>query len=367
MVLLPPGSFGEEWWAILGSGVSSGGMVELWRLLLGNVSKREGKGELTHLAVNSGIPLNKEMDLLSGANLHVEVGETVQPSRKPGSGSGPENILRTPSGLIMLYGNFGPALPPEQSPGEKDFEEAFWVSTKQNGIVQVWAPRYTMFSRGNVKEKARILDFHKHDSGDQALMRMRGVKKAEIEAAVAVDLYAGIGYFVFSYARMGMRQVVGWELNPWSVEGLRRGAVANGWDVRVVKDGEAVRGFEERIVVFLEDNKNALERLRGMEMDGRSESWRVMHVNCGLLPTSELSWEMAVKIWRGDGWLHLHENVGVDDIETRRLEIGQMVEKWLVEDNDDRKVRMEHVERVKTFAPGVWHCVFDVYIAGKEG
>ena len=251
---------------------------------------------------------------------------------------------------------------------EKDFQEALWVSTKQNGITQVWAPRYTMFSRGNVKEKARILDFHK--PGDTPVTW--NVSEKDLSAAVAVDLYAGIGYFVFSYAKMGLGQVVGWELNPWSVEGLRRGAIANGWSVRVVKEGEDVKGlaFNEKIVVFLEDNMRALNRIRFMETGVSSETHetgRVMHVNCGLLPTSELSWEMALRILPGDGWLHLHENVGVDDIQTRKVEIRQMLEKWLVEAKEDRRVKMEHVERVKTFAPGVWHCVFDVYLTGQVG
>jgi len=364
MVLLPPGSFGEEWWAILGSRISSGSMAELWKLLLDGISKREGKGILTHLAVNSGIPLTKEANQSSDGKAVAK--EKVPTHPVPISVS--ENILRTPSGLIMLYGDFGPALRPDQRPSEKDFQEALWVSTKQNGITQVWAPRYTMFSRGNVKEKARILDFHK--PGDTPVTW--NVSEKDLSAAVAVDLYAGIGYFVFSYAKMGLGQVVGWELNPWSVEGLRRGAIANGWSVRVVKEGEDVKGlaFNEKIVVFLEDNMRALNRIRFMETGVSSETHetgRVMHVNCGLLPTSELSWEMALRILPGDGWLHLHENVGVDDIQTRKVEIRQMLEKWLVEAKEDRRVKMEHVERVKTFAPGVWHCVFDVYLTGQVG
>ncbi|KAK0107606.1 hypothetical protein ONS96_003412 [Cadophora gregata f. sp. sojae] len=360
MVLLPPGSFGDEWSGILGSEISSETMNELWKSVLDNISKREGKGNLTHLAVNSGIPLNKDSHPPpGGAPLAAEEKNQTAQTSSPAS----ENILRTPSGLIMLYGDFGPALSPDQNPREEDFQHAFWVSTKQNGIVQVWAPRYTMFSRGNVKEKARILDFHRH-SGE---FTSRDVEEGEIEAATAVDLYAGIGYFVFSYARMGMGRVVGWELNPWSVEGLRRGALANGWSVRVVVgDGEGGEGGEERIVVFLEDNAKALERLQRVEMDGRLESGRIMHVNCGLLPTSELSWEMAIGMLRGDGWLHLHENVGVEDIESRKVEIGKILEQWLIGAGDGRTVTTEHVERVKTFAPGVWHCVFDVYVAGKE-
>ncbi|KAL5318672.1 hypothetical protein ACEPPN_013736 [Leptodophora sp. 'Broadleaf-Isolate-01'] len=344
MVLLPPGSFGEEWRAILRSEISTEIMGELWRLLLERISKREGKGVLTHLAINSGIPPNKATDHPSSLNSEVGV-ETLES----------ENILRTPSGLIMLYGNFGPSLPLGNAPRGTDFEEAFWVSTKQNGITQVWAPRYTMFSRGNVKEKARVLDFHSaNDTG-----RARSVTKEELASATAVDLYAGIGYFVFSYVKMGMKQVLGWELNPWSVEGLRRGAVANGWSIKVIKDGDVSKSFDEKIVVFSEDNVEAAERLRGMDS---SATETIKHVNCGLLPTSEMTWEMAIHILRGDGWLHLHENVGVDDIQARKSRIGDMFERWLTKASDHRTVKMEHVEMVKTFAPGVWHCVFDVNV-----
>ncbi|TVY82979.1 tRNA wybutosine-synthesizing protein, partial [Lachnellula suecica] len=141
MVLLPSGGFSGNWSPILSASFPTTHQNALWTSILSSISKKEGKGTLTHLAINSGIPLHKEDE--------------------GGSGSGADqNILRTPSGLITLYGDFGPSLDPGQVPCEMDFERAFWVSTKQNGIVQVWAPRYTMFSRGNVKEKARLLGFH---------------------------------------------------------------------------------------------------------------------------------------------------------------------------------------------------------------
>ena len=147
MVLLPSGSFGDDWWMLWDAVGSEKSLLKttdrLWSLVLDKIGQREGKGPLTHLAVNSGIPLHKSL----GQGLDIQ----------------DENILRTPSGLIMLHGDFAPALSPEIVPTEKDFDEAFWVSTKQNGITQIWAPRYTMFSRGNVKEKARLLDFHNLD------------------------------------------------------------------------------------------------------------------------------------------------------------------------------------------------------------
>ncbi|KAG0645768.1 tRNA wybutosine-synthesizing 2 [Hyphodiscus hymeniophilus] len=331
MVLLPSGSFGDDHNALT-RGLEEEHRNGLWREVVARIGKKEGKGILTHLAANSGIPLNKR------------------------DGEETENFLRSPSGLVMLYGDFGPGLiSREGRPSREDFERAFWVSTKQNGIIQVWAPRWTMFSRGNVKEKARLLEFHSSQD-----LRSRKVGKEELVKQVVADMYAGIGYFVFSYMGMGIGRVLGWELNSWSVEGLRRGALANGWSIKVVTVGEEWVDSGERIVIFEEDNKEALARL----IHGRPDTLgTVSHVNGGLLPTSEASWKMSLDILGGNGWLHLHENVGVNDVELRRVEIEGMFREWLRGKGDAREVTIEHVEFVKTFAPNVWHCVFDVHIS----
>ncbi|KAG9239167.1 tRNA wybutosine-synthesizing protein-like protein [Amylocarpus encephaloides] len=327
MVLLPSGSFeGEAWMGVQHAARES--IDEVWLKILTTVGRREGKGLLTHLAINNGIPLNY--------------------------GGADENILRTPTGLRILYGDFGPSLSPSAIPTSEHFEEAFWVSARQNGITQIWAPRYTMFSRGNIKEKARILDFHHGTFGE----RKRGKELLKEEAAI--DLYAGIGYFVFSYVKMGMSSVVGFELNPWSVEGLRRGALANGWSIRVVKDGEEWNSDGEMITIFQEDNAIALKRSQGA-----TGSWlrKITHVNCGLLPSSDGSWDTALGFLTRGGWLHLHENVGVNDIDTRKGAIEAILSKN--QRLRETEVKVEHVELVKTFAPGVWHCVFDVYVARR--
>jgi tRNA wybutosine-synthesizing protein 2 len=370
MVILPPGSFGDEWWEAVGSEqVATRYAGRLWSMLLESVGRREGKGALTHLAVSSGIPLQKSPSQGSASQLADDenCGDTIQtPPRQSldhgstSNGARPsgnnENILRTPSGLVMLHGDFGPSLSYETVPSEKDFEEAFWVSTKQNGITQIWAPRYTMFSRGNIKEKARLLDFHNLNQNIES----RRLHKEEVANNSAVDLYAGIGYFVFSYVKMGVR-VIGWELNPWSVEGLRRGAIANGWSVKIVRSHEVLDLMEgQQIVVVLEDNRKAAQRLR---VPGKYKMEPIRHVNCGLLPTSEDSWEMTLEILDGDGWLHLHENIGMSDVKARTDEIEEVFMCWLKKTQDERMAKVEHVEYVKTFAPGVWHCVFDVYIS----
>jgi len=330
MVLLPSGSFEQSWWKSL-PGCVSQHIDSLWRMTLEHIGKREGKGLLTHLATNAGIPLNKSEDE-------------------------DENVLRTPSGLLMHFGDFGPALDPAKSPSETDFAEAFWVSTKQNGITQIWAPRYTMFSRGNIKEKARILNFH----NDPRALKYKS--RSELSKETAVDLYAGIGYFVFSYVKMGMKRVFGWELNPWSVEGLRRGALANGWTVKVVREGDILTFKDENIVVLLEDNMKAARRLKVLR---EKDEFFVSHVNCGLLPSSEASWETALEVLDQEGWLHLHENVGVADIANRKSEIEDGLQRTSNKYLNQRRVKADEVELVKTFAPGVWHCVFDVYISSS--
>lgn len=353
MVLLPSGSFAGPRWTDTLASVSEDARDALWRTILRKICER-APHRATHLAVNDGIP-----PTVAAAAAHDD--------DAPAS----ENVLRSPIGLRTMYGDFGPAQTRGRAvDAEQDFARAFWVSTRQNGIYQTWAPRWTMFSRGNVKEKARLLAFHEPRQpvdGEAVRLAHRARPASSLRRTWAVDLYAGIGYFVFSYARLGMRALC-WELNPWSVEGLRRGAEASGWPVKVVQ-GEALRRptaelvlGDEAIVVFLEDNREAARRVRELRSHGLALS--VSHVNCGLLPKSDDSWEPARDILgeERDGWLHLHENVGVKDIEHRRDEIQSLFDRCDQRDGIEQTATVEHVELVKTFAPAVWHCVFDVYI-----
>ncbi|KAM0430491.1 hypothetical protein ACHAPT_005838 [Fusarium lateritium] len=331
MALLPTGSFTNIPWTTTLQSVGQEARERLWSRILQELS-RQAKEPLTHLAVNEGIPLHKAED------------------------EAEENVLRSPSGLRTFYGDFGPTSISIEGPSQQDFDRTLWVSTKQNGIFQTWAPRWTMFSRGNVKEKARLLDMG------------NTIKDRTQDDQWAVDLYAGIGYFVFSYARLGMR-VLCWEINPWSVEGLRRGARANGWSVRIVQDDDLALPEEEifsggeQIVVFLESNEEALRRVQSLQ--ARSAARDIRHINCGFLPTSEPTWRHAwdMSAPSDETRLHLHENVGASDTETRRREIQLVFDGWSEEEEGKgRAAEVEHVELVKTFAPGVWHCVFDVRV-----
>ena len=211
-----------------------------------------------------------------------------------------------------------------------------------------------MFSRGNIREKARILQ-----------LTREGLEGRKLEQSSAVDLYAGIGYFAFCYAKAGISRVVCWEINPWSVEALRRGAEGNKWGAKIIRNAvvEEPGDGDEKLLVFQESNEQAAERIKIM----RNNIPPIRHVNCGFLPSSSASWDTAIQVLdplRG-GWIHAHENVADGDIERRKkgiLEIfRKLAEKWYG-GSSKRMVRCEHAERVKNFAPGVVHCVFDIGI-----
>ena len=268
------------------------------------------------------------------------------------------NVLRSPTGLKPLHGDFGPSLPIDHIPTSSDFASAFWCTTQQNGIFQTWAPRYVMFSQGNISEKTRILNL--------SSLNPEGVQIPSQETS-AVDLYAGIGYFAFSYARAGVRRILCWEINPWSVEGLRKGARMNGWTNRIVQRGENYTSSieeNEQFTVFQESNEHAVTRIKEM----KDIIPPVKHVNCGYLPTSSESWITAAQALDSTGgWIHAHENVAQKDIEERKAEIVRTFARIIKMHRDESlrghwRVYCDRVEQVKSYAPGIMHCVFDIVI-----
>ena len=335
-----------------------------------------GAGQyVTHIAVNAPIPAF----------------EGAEETRTEG-----ENVRRSPSNLGPLHGDFGPSTlqdPVAIAPSQDDFNAAFWVTTKQHQpISQVWAPRWTMFSRGNVTEKNRIL-------GENCSSPFEGLVESELGQAIGevdvVDMYVGIGYFAFSYLARGVKRVWGWDLNHWSVEGLRRGCEVNGWRcllVRVAENGslegttvedlaksiiESDQGEADeqvRCVVFGGDNKWSAQILgtldKVMQDYGRSHTeLGVRHVNLGLLPTSAQSWAHAVVAINAQlgGWVHVHENVDIHNVNAKSQEIVAELIRLLARHKVGRwQVRCQHVEQVKTYGPGIVHCVFDVLVEPQD-
>lgn len=308
--------------------------------------------KVTHIAINAPIPA-----LSPSPSEELETTETQESP----------NILRAPHLLQPLYNNFGPSHPLNNIPSPSDFLAEFWCTSRQNTIWQTWAPRYTMFSRGNISEKARLLNLES--------LTAAGLGGKSPRETSAVDLYAGVGYFAFSYAKRGVGNVLCWEINPWSIEGLRRGAEMNGWSVKIFqKEVEGAQEIEEEkemngydnLTVYFESNEHSARRIDTI----RGSIPPIRHVNCGFLPTSQQSWATAAQALDPiqGGWIHVHENISTRSFNHRQTEIVDIFKELVVSTHrrgglgSQWTVECVHFEQVKNFAPGVVHCVLDIAI-----
>ena len=338
LLLLPPNTFTSSPWPTLISSALLSYLPSLWTTLTATF-KSQG---ITHIALNAPIP---------------------------SSTSKAVNQLRLPY-------NFTPLHPPSfvDPVQQSNPSTAFWCSAVQNGIFQTWSPTHTMFSRGNVAEKRRLL-------GLTSLMP-KGLSGTSTDGISAVDLYAGIGYFSFCFAKKGVGKVLCWELNEWSVEGLQRGAAQNGWGVETFSSSPSslltpntstflqtrfqntpppIPMPNSPIFLFHESNTHAASRIASL----RPLIPPIRHVNCGLLPSSQNSWEIATEALDPNlgGWVHVHENVRRGEEAKRRNETVKRFADLLRRSRRDAwKVDCGDWVQVKSYGPGVWHSVLDIQL-----
>ena len=201
----------------------------------------------------------------------------------------------------------------EASPG--------WVTVRENGLSYSFDITRVMFSSGNVSEKARVA-------------------KLPCSGEVVVDLYAGIGYYVLPYlVHAGARLVYACEWNEHSLQALE-------YNLSVNRLGDG------RCVILRGDNRITTANLDPGIAD---------RVNLGLLPSSEEGWPIAVRLLNEQGgWLHVHANLvesgvpqWVERVEQTVADLaGGCGKRWIV--------CCRHLEKVKSYAPHVWHVVADL-------
>ncbi|CAN1326735.1 tRNA wybutosine-synthesizing protein 2/3/4 [Linum perenne] len=192
-----------------------------------------------------------------------------------------------------------------------------WVDHKENGVIYSFDVTKCMFSWGNLSEKLRMGRFNCEDE-------------------VVVDLFAGIGYFVLPFlVRAKAKLVYACEWNPKAVEALKRNLELN--------------SVSDRCVVLEGDN-----RLKApTEVADR--------VCLGLIPTSEGSWETAIKALKKEGGiLHVHGNVKDSEEATWTQHVVTSLDNIAKSEGRSWEVVAEHVERVKWYAPHIRHVVVDV-------
>ncbi|XP_020225983.1 tRNA wybutosine-synthesizing protein 2/3/4 [Cajanus cajan] len=192
-----------------------------------------------------------------------------------------------------------------------------WVNHRENGILYSFDATKCMFSWGNLSEKLRMA-------------------RLDCKEEVVVDLFAGIGYFVLPFlVRAQAALVYACEWNPHAVEALQHNLQAN--------------SVADRCIILEGDNRITAPK---------SVADRVC---LGLIPSSELSWVTAVRALRREGGiLHIHGNTK-DSEECQWIDhVSKSISDIARSEGYCWEVSIEHVERVKWYAPHIRHVVADV-------
>ncbi len=207
-----------------------------------------------------------------------------------------------------------------------------WITVTEQGIRQSFDLTRVMFSRGNITEKIRF---------------GRLVQPGE----VVLDLYGGIGYFTLPALVHGRaKHVFTCEWNDEAVEALNFNLRDNHVD-----DRATVLVGDCRVTTRQHGLVDAIDR-----------------VSLGLLPSSEGGWSTAVQALRRrtGGWLHVHGNVPFKEATNWCIWLCRRLRQFVSDDSSwkvDTVIVATHLEKVKSFAPTVFHYVADVFVGPVDG
>ena len=203
--------------------------------------------------------------------------------------------------------------------GEED-----WVVRREHGIDYGYNFTQCMWSAGNVTERGRIANGN-HE-GERIL-----------------DLYAGIGYYTLPFLSEGTR-------GPNGERGQGRGAahvVACEWNpvaIKALKWSLSANHLQERCTIIEGDNqKHQFEP----EFD---------RINLGLLPSSEDGYSLAHQALKPTGGVMHNHGLAMNGNEEEWA--ANLTEK--LESMGPFSCSVEHIERVKWYAPHQRHIVVDI-------
>ena len=197
------------------------------------------------------------------------------------------------------------------------------VLHKENGILFEFDTTKVMFSSGNISERIRVSKF-------------------DCTNEIILDLYAGIGYYTLPLlSHSNVKLLHACEMNPDSFKELKKNLIHN--------------KVSEKCIIHEGDNQLTVPKL---DVFGK-----INRVMLGLLPSSEMSWELAINsLDSKGGMLHLHGNAPAKkEKEWATKVIGKLE---TISDNNNRNFKFElsHIEKVKSYAPKVNHLVLDIRV-----
>ena len=200
-----------------------------------------------------------------------------------------------------------------------------WIRVTEQGVKQSFDFQKVMFSRGNISEKIRF---------GKELVR---------EGDVVLDMYAGIGYYTL----------------PAVIHGKAAKVYACEWNehaVRALKFNVEDNKIHDKVEIFVGDCRQSALKHKIVNLVDR--------VSLGLLPSAEGGWRTAIRALKvpSGGWLHVHANVPAHEMESWTFWLCHQLKLLIDEEGKRGWVLCEHVERVKSFAPTVFHYVADVFV-----
>lgn len=203
-----------------------------------------------------------------------------------------------------------------------------WVTIKENNLYYTLDVTRVMFSSGNITEKTRMGTIN-------------------VTGETIVDLFAGIGYFTLPLLVKGnAKHVHAVDINPDAIACLRINLRVN-------------QISTDRYTLWPGNNRSLLQRAPHL----RGTADRVL---LGFIPTSEAAWSIAVQLLKPQGGiLHIHINKGEEEIDEFIAKSPYLFENLNKYSNRLYhgilwKGKVMHVEKVKSYAPRVWHYVIDL-------
>ena len=166
-----------------------------------------------------------------------------------------------------------------------------------------------MWSQGNKEERIRLI---------------KTVKPKE----KIVDMFAGIGYFsIFLAKYCEPEKIYAIDINPKAIDYLRK----NIWLNNVENKIEILQGDCRNFAKFLENTAN--------------------RIIMGYLFKTEKFLPHALKIAKNNAIIHFHRTVKQEEIDKIREKLEKKA-----------KVRVLRTKKVKSYAPKIWHVVFDLKV-----
>ena len=194
------------------------------------------------------------------------------------------------------------------------------VNHVEHGIKYRFDVRKVMFAKGNLSERVRY-------------------PKMVKEGEVIVDMFAGLGYFSLPMAKLSKpKKIYSIEINSVSFNFLKENIKLNN-----ISNIEAING----------DNRKIIDELveKGIKAD---------RIIMGYLPPPKKFLPWAFKIIKRKGILHYEDILSVGKEKEESEEVMKMIENIAKDYNF--KVKLLHLQDVKSYGPKRHHYVFDILV-----